>query len=512
METTPKTIPLFVFLSSLLHTLVFCTSTDGLVRIQLRKESHGSIGRINSDSSLYDDCEYINALIKKYALHVDGVQDSYRSDIVALKNYRHVQYFGEIGIGTPPQNFTVIFDTGSANLWIPSSECDSSASCFLHKNYKSSESSTYKKIGKHADIDYGNGFISGYFSEDNILVGGLVVENQEFIEATTDVGMTFLEGKFDGIFGLGFKEISVGNVVPVWDNMVDQNLVRERIVSFWLNRKDDTDEGGEIIFGGVDPNHYKGMHTYVPVTEKGYWQFDMGDILFNGEHTGICKGGCSAIADSGASLICGPTAMTNQINQAIGTNGIFADSCRMVVTLSGRLIFDILGIVVDPKKLCIPFGVCLGSHKDSARIESVVDGSDGEFSRLEGNPMCIICKIVVGLARKGIMKSRDIILKLAGDLCNLVPIPFGASTVDCARIPFMPIISFTIGDREFELSPDEYIIKIGKSADMQCISGFISLDVPHPHGPLWVMGDFFMRRYHTIFDYGNLRVGFAEAA
>lgn len=54
--------------------------------------------------------------------------------------------------------------------------------------------------------------------------------------------------------------------------MVEQGLVKEPVFSFWLNRKVGEEEGGELVFGGVDPKHFKGKHTYVPVTRKGYWQ------------------------------------------------------------------------------------------------------------------------------------------------------------------------------------------------------------------------------------------------
>lgn len=54
--------------------------------------------------------------------------------------------------------------------------------------------------------------------------------------------------------------------------MVDQNLVKEPVFSFWFNRNANEGIGGEIVFGGVDPDHYKGEHTYVPVSHKGYWQ------------------------------------------------------------------------------------------------------------------------------------------------------------------------------------------------------------------------------------------------
>lgn len=60
--------------------------------------------------------------------------------------------------------------------------------------------------------------------------------------------------------------------------MVDQGLVNEPVFSFWLNRNAEEEDGGEIVFGGVDPNHYKGKHTYVPVTQKGYWQVEASHI------------------------------------------------------------------------------------------------------------------------------------------------------------------------------------------------------------------------------------------
>lgn len=98
------------------------------------------------------------------------------------------------------------------------------------------------------------------------------LQYQEFIEATHEGSLSFLLAKFDGLLGLGFHEISVGNAVPVWYNMVNQELVKEKVFSFWLNRDAGAEIGGEIVFGGVDPAHFRGNHTYVPVTKKGYWQ------------------------------------------------------------------------------------------------------------------------------------------------------------------------------------------------------------------------------------------------
>ncbi|KAL5578779.1 hypothetical protein UlMin_011221 [Ulmus minor] len=506
MGTNIKTIVLSLFLSTLLFSQVFSAPPDGLLRIGLKKAELDPNSRVAArlDSKT-------GGSLRKY--HLGGNGDT---DIVALKNYLDAQYYGEISIGTPPQKFTVIFDTGSSNLWVPSSKCYFSIACYFHAKYKSSQSSTYKQNGKPAAIQYGSGSISGFFSYDNVQVGDLTVKNQEFIEATNEPGLSFAVAKFDGLLGLGFQEISVGSATPLWYNMVNQGLVKEPVFSFWLNRKADEEEGGELVFGGVDPSHFKGKHTYVPVTRKGYWQFDMGDVLIGGKPTGYCRGGCAAIADSGTSLLVGPTTVIAMINDAIGASGVVSKECKAVVQLYGQDILDMLLAEVQPMKVCSQIGLCTfdGTRGVSMGIESVVDENNEKSSSLLQDASCSVCEMTVVWMQNQLMENQtqDRILNYVNKLCDRMPNPLGESAVECDKVSTMPTISFTIGGKIFHLSPEEYILKVGEGAEAQCISGFTAMDVPPPRGPLWILGDIFMGAYHTVFDYGNLRVGFAEAA
>lgn len=483
------------------------TSSHGLVRIGLKKRRL-DVWSINAARTARQQ-----GFLKYGTKGLNDHMHSGGEDMVPLKNYLDAQYYGEVGIGSPPQQFTVIFDTGSSNLWVPSAKCFFSIACYFHSKYKASRSSTYKKNGKTCDINYGSGSVAGFLSQDNVEVGNLIVKDQVFIEATREGSLSFVLAKFDGILGLGFQEISVGNVTPVWYNMMQQGLVDDDVFSFWLNRDPDAKEGGEIVFGGVDERHFKGKHVYVPVTQKGYWQFNMGDILIANQSTGVCSGGCAAIVDSGTSLLAGPTSVVTEINHAIGAEGVVSTECKEVVTQYGDLIWDLLIAGVKPDKVCSQIGLCIfnGTRHVSPGIKTVVDKANEKSG---DDVVCTACELTVIWVQNQLKQTRtkDRVLNYVTQLCESIPSPMGESVVDCDNIAYMPDLTFTIGEKPFTLTPEQYVLKTGDGINTICISGFMAFDMPPPRGPLWILGDVFMGVYHTVFDFGNLELGFAEAA
>ncbi|ODA79096.1 hypothetical protein RJ55_04687 [Drechmeria coniospora] len=250
---------------------------------------------------------------------------------VPVTNFMNAQYFSEITIGTPPQSFKVVLDTGSSNLWVPSKSC-SSIACYLHSTYDSSSSSTYRKNGSEFEIRYGSGSLSGFVSNDVMSIGDLKIKGQDFAEATNEPGLAFAFGRFDGILGLGYDTISVNRIVPPFYNMINQKLLDEPVFAFYLSDKEGT---SEAIFGGIDKAHYTGEIEYLPLRRKAYWEVDLDFIAYGHEVAELDKTG--VILDTGTSLNVIPSSLAELLNKEMGAkkgyNGQYTVDCAKKNTL-----------------------------------------------------------------------------------------------------------------------------------------------------------------------------------
>ncbi|XP_070604985.1 gastricsin-like isoform X1 [Erythrolamprus reginae] len=281
-----------------------------------------------------------------------------------LANYMDVSYYGEISIGTPPQKFMVLFDTGSSNLWVSSVYCQSQ-SCKNHPLFNPSQSSTYSSKGQTFSIQYGSGSLSGVFGYDTVTIQGISITKQEFGLSQTEPGSAFVSAKFDGILGLAYPSLSSGGATTVMQGMIQENLLDAPIFSFYLSRQPSTQDGGSLIFGGIDSSLYTGQINWSPVTEDWYWQIAVEGFLIKNQATNWCSQGCTAIVDTGTSLLTVPGQFFDSLMQDIGaqevTTGLFVVSCNNVQNMP-TITFVINGVhyPLSPSAYTLPFydGYC----------------------------------------------------------------------------------------------------------------------------------------------------------
>ncbi|XP_039716179.1 pepsin F-like [Pteropus medius] len=260
-----------------------------------------------------------------------------------MRNYLDLYYVGNISIGTPPQEFKVIFDTGSADLWVPSIYCSSKA-CTTHNVFDPRLSSTFRSTRQRIRLIYGSGIMSGFLGYDNVQIGSLVVVSQAFGLSQKESNKSFENGTFDGILGLAYPNIAFRGSTPIFDNLWKQGLISQNIFAFYLSSNNK--KRSVVLFGGVDPSYYKGDLKWVPVTQRGFWQISMDSISMNGKII-ACKSGCQAIVDTGTSLVIGPNDPILEILKTINaqpiSSGEYIVNCSSIDTLPDT-IFTINGI------------------------------------------------------------------------------------------------------------------------------------------------------------------------
>merc|ERR1711881_78172 len=110
-------------------------------------------------------------------------------------------------------------------------------------------------------------------------------------------GISYAVGKFDGICGMGWDDISVDGVETPLRALVNSKKLEANVFAFYLGSGG---AKGELVLGGVDPAHYSGDFSYYPVIETaprkfGYWALSMDDVKIDGDSVSQVR---KAIVDS----------------------------------------------------------------------------------------------------------------------------------------------------------------------------------------------------------------------
>ncbi|KZS92656.1 acid protease [Sistotremastrum niveocremeum HHB9708] len=280
-------------------------------------------------------------------------------------------YVGQIQIGTPPRNFLLLMDSGSADLWVGSENCQSSAGggCGNHTFLGSTSSSSFQQGDTTFAVYYGSGNVSGTTCVDNLSIAGLPLVQHQFGTADTE-SASFASNNvpFDGIMGLGQGILSKQGVPTPVESLKTNGEIPARITSFKIPRLADGLNDGEVTFGALDPSKFDAQTlTPVPnINKNGFWEAPM-SVLVNGQP--VITGARSSILDTGTTVICAPPDDVDAIHAAIAgaqkqPNGSFTVPCTLndtvTLTFKGQP-FDIdpRDIASFPVNVLDPAGECM---------------------------------------------------------------------------------------------------------------------------------------------------------
>lgn len=218
---------------------------------------------------------------------------------------------------------------------------------------------------------------------------------------------------------MAFPAIAVTGAPPPFESAVQQGLLPAPLFSFWLSRDPNATVGGELLLGGMDEARAAGPRTWVPVTRAAYWEFKVDGIELAAQppspsspssptaaaaaaepassspsssptsspsfsssvsspttssiasSSSPCSaqaGGCAAIADTGTSLIAGPSAAVAALNRQLGAESAFTLQCKTLVRdyLPG-IIDAVQALPLD--EVCTSVGLCASGRRGGGKEE-----------------------------------------------------------------------------------------------------------------------------------------------
>ncbi|KAF8548460.1 acid protease [Imleria badia] len=251
----------------------------------------------------------------------DGGADSLTDD-------GNQRWYGTISVGSPAVDYKVDFDTGSADLFLPASNCNST--CDGHTLYNPNASTSAVDLNRRFMLSYGDGStVSGELYADTVTIAGFVAANQT-IGAASQYSTDFQIANFapDGLMGMAFESLSVFQANPVVQTLIAEGQISDPVFAFNL-----ASSGSELLIGGVDASLYTGPFTYTPVTYQGFWQINVDSINANGQ---AISTNVSAIVDTGTTLILGDAEIVGQFYSAINATDVGGGYYTRNITIQGK--------------------------------------------------------------------------------------------------------------------------------------------------------------------------------
>ena len=214
------------------------------------------------------------------------------TDIATMTNFFNKMYTGPISIGTPSQQFdNIVFDTGSADLWVLSKDSN------INEDYLSyftqTASTTYTSISDSSwNIAYGTGSASGIAGKDTIIIAGLTAQSQIFAQATNveDMAISQYEPQ-DGICGFARQDASTLNGQTIMQTLINNEENKNGKFAFYLSKH--SDSGSKLIIGDdvYNQNYYQSdqlqifdVNDNIDYEIKGLWSIHFQSIKQNGYH------------------------------------------------------------------------------------------------------------------------------------------------------------------------------------------------------------------------------------
>eukprot|EP00443_Scrippsiella_acuminata_P113765 CAMPEP_0115585620 /NCGR_PEP_ID=MMETSP0272-20121206/7288_1 /TAXON_ID=71861 /ORGANISM="Scrippsiella trochoidea, Strain CCMP3099" /LENGTH=417 /DNA_ID=CAMNT_0003020681 /DNA_START=40 /DNA_END=1293 /DNA_ORIENTATION=+ len=271
-------------------------------------------------------------------------------------------YFGKITVGDPPQEFTVVFDTGSGNLIVPGSDCNTPA-CTSHRRFNMKASSTARRVncdGQEVDADladeititFGTGQISGICVKDQICVGSACSQGG-FISSLDETSQPFAAFTFDGVLGLALPSMAQSSEFSMMSRMQAGSSLRQALFSVFLS--DSSEETSEVTFGAVKQEHMASEMFWVDVTgSAGYWEVRISDITVDGKAQSLCED-CRVAVDTGTSQLAGPSHLMSSLRNKVNvkTDCSNYDSLpQLGFIIGGRILNLAPSDYVDKSKYC----------------------------------------------------------------------------------------------------------------------------------------------------------------